>query len=716
MVDPLTAEGSAQRRRRSSLVIRDRIGTLPVPDRQRAGVGRFADLAFPGALECRLIAADMGQHTERGIALAAFAQRTLCDDRRFGDPVLDPSAFWRHTFDVAFAAEFLNAHAVHYQNPDVLFTAAVLHDVGELVLNHLAPRSYERARKDARRRCRAPAVEEESQLGVDHAHAGGRLAARWLLPRNIVDAIRWHLCPPAVITERTSYPELVALIQLADALCCRQRFGHRHGTLEADRTILAQQIGIPGEIDPTIVQQARDNAATLLERVAPLLGVLPHQGEIARQTARVSTGGESSRRDQLSAGTLRRLTHAVARFAPRNGSEDHLPDICAAIAQCCADVFSLKTAVAFVTSPARTEYFCGAIDGDLTAAESLCLDPTDVDDVGESTDSAGIERLPPIMPAPPMSAPVLERFRRYFAGDDPWMLPIVQNGALAGGVLLDLDAFRRSQTGRSDVVEMLVALFQTAVARAVDGAAESPAASDIKRRNAPKNATSASSLSKIAEMAAGAAHELNTPLAVISGCAQVLAREAQDPGVVRTLETIHGQTKTCSEILDQLIAFAKPRTPQPAIIALEPWIAALCNQWGTRSPHPIPPPIISFAEPGIRTYADPEQLSTILDALISNAIDALPRRNPSLEINSPSTDSDETVVVVVLDNGHGMSADVLERACDPFFSHRSAGRRRGLGLATARRLAEINNGRLWLESAPDAGTTAYVELPSANRR
>jgi C4-dicarboxylate-specific signal transduction histidine kinase len=71
------------------------------------------------------------------------------------------------------------------------------------------------------------------------------------------------------------------------------------------------------------------------------------------------------------------------------------------------------------------------------------------------------------------------------------------------------------------------------------------------------------------------------------------------------------------------------------------------------------------------------------------------------------------VVVDIRDSGCGMTADVLERAHDPFFSHRQAGRGRGLGLSRATRWLEINDAQLRLESEPDKGTTARVLLPTA---
>jgi signal transduction histidine kinase len=70
------------------------------------------------------------------------------------------------------------------------------------------------------------------------------------------------------------------------------------------------------------------------------------------------------------------------------------------------------------------------------------------------------------------------------------------------------------------------------------------------------------------------------------------------------------------------------------------------------------------------------------------------------------------VRIEVQDNGAGMSPEVAERAIDPFFSHRSAGRGRGLGLSRAYRLASINGGQLWIDSTPQVGTTVTIELPS----
>ncbi len=121
---------------------------------------------------------------------------------------------------------------------------------------------------------------------------------------------------------------------------------------------------------------------------------------------------------------------------------------------------------------------------------------------------------------------------------------------------------------------------------------------------------------------------------------------------------------------------------------------------------------LSAADAEATVYADPDQLREILDAVITNAVEAGESETLRVQVNSPSRLTDETVRIVIEDNGVGMSPDVLDHAFDPFFSHRPAGRGRGLGLSRAYRLADINGGRLWIESTRNVGTTVTIELPA----
>ena len=115
--------------------------------------------------------------------------------------------------------------------------------------------------------------------------------------------------------------------------------------------------------------------------------------------------------------------------------------------------------------------------------------------------------------------------------------------------------------------------------------------------------------------------------------------------------------------------------------------------------------------PNIR--ADASQIKRLFDEVIRNAVEAMGDvSEPRLMINCRGDVADERVVISIQDNGCGMTADVLERAMAPFFSHRPAGRGRGLGLSRAARYAEINGGSIRLLSGVGQGTVAFVELPT----
>ena len=158
--------------------------------------------------------------------------------------------------------------------------------------------------------------------------------------------------------------------------------------------------------------------------------------------------------------------------------------------------------------------------------------------------------------------------------------------------------------------------------------------------------------------------------------------------------------------------FAKPEAPTPMSHGLADALAEACQRWRTRSSLRDEQIVLSLPAPDVNVYVDPLQLDTILDAIIANAIEATSPETALIKINSSSESSDDTIRIQVEDNGVGMAPDVLERARDPFFSDRPAGRGRGLGLSRAYRYAEINGGSLWLESTPNIGTTVTIEFPA----
>jgi signal transduction histidine kinase len=220
----------------------------------------------------------------------------------------------------------------------------------------------------------------------------------------------------------------------------------------------------------------------------------------------------------------------------------------------------------------------------------------------------------------------------------------------------------------------------------------------------------------IAEMAAGAGHELNSPLTVISGRAQMLSATLKDPEARRALQTISDKAHECSGIVSELMDFARPRPPHHTAVSLVELLTEVRAEWLERAALPpsqirVEPTEARREEPATVVSADRDQLKTVFRELVSNAADAVSANGGGILLRCQSGPQEDMVEVLVADSGCGMSPAVLQRAFDPFYSHRQAGRGRGLGLPRAYRIVEAHGGRIWLESRPDEGTTAHVLLP-----
>jgi len=256
----------------------------------------------------------------------------------------------------------------------------------------------------------------------------------------------------------------------------------------------------------------------------------------------------------------------------------------------------------------------------------------------------------------------------------------------------------------------------------------------------------AQKLASLAELAAGAGHEINNPLAVISGQAQfllnkllkgdrrqaprdtnasinsgpgtqyaVLSTETPPASPVSPEETeealrkIIDQAQRIHQILRELMQFARPPVPHKQFFdagdlvqEVATSLAELAAQRRVRLvvPHPGRP---------VPLCADPGQVRTALTCLLRNAVEAAPAdgwAGVRVELPSPAA-----VAIVFEDNGPGPPPQQREHLFDPFYCGRSAGRGRGLGLPTAWRLAGQHGGDVAFVNLPDGPTRFVLTLP-----
>ena len=216
------------------------------------------------------------------------------------------------------------------------------------------------------------------------------------------------------------------------------------------------------------------------------------------------------------------------------------------------------------------------------------------------------------------------------------------------------------------------------------------------------------------ELAYGAGHEINNPLANIAARAQSLLPGEADAERRRRLSTIVDQAFRARDMIGGLMVFARPPKPRLADIDLHevvrPVVEAvrpLADMRGVRleySPPPMP----------LLVRVDAAQVGEALRALAVNAFEAV-EDGGRVVITAAGGAGDRCHQIEIIDNGRGMDADVARRAFDPFFSGRDAGRGIGLGLPKALRLIESNGGMIDLSSRPGRGTRVRVELPAVGR-
>jgi signal transduction histidine kinase len=234
----------------------------------------------------------------------------------------------------------------------------------------------------------------------------------------------------------------------------------------------------------------------------------------------------------------------------------------------------------------------------------------------------------------------------------------------------------------------------------------------VEQRQGEEDRLQALKLSAMAELAAGAGHEINNPLAVISGQAQYLLSHEEEPARRRALQTITSQAQRIHQILMELMQFARPPAPQRQVVdaallvqEVAELLQGLANERKVRLVST--PPALSL---GI--HADPVQARTALLCLLRNAIEAAPAEGWAGVRAEPAGSA--SVAFLVEDNGPGLSPVERQHLFDPFYSGRKAGRGRGLGLPTAWRLARQHAGDVRFDDASQTPTRFVLTLPRAN--
>src|SRR5271169_1085106 len=217
-------------------------------------------------------------------------------------------------------------------------------------------------------------------------------------------------------------------------------------------------------------------------------------------------------------------------------------------------------------------------------------------------------------------------------------------------------------------------------------------------------------LTSLGLLAAGVAHEVNTPLAVISNYIQMLAKQMPegDPRLT-IIEKIVKQTFRASEIVNNLLNFSRTGPGELADVDLN----RVVEETLSLVAHPLKTSQIQVVKqlteglPPVRGSAN--KLQQVFLNLFLNARDAMPSGG-MLEVRTGAHNG--SVEIEVADTGNGIPREYIHRIFDPFFTTKGTGRGTGLGLSVSYGIIKEHAGKIDVRSTPGRGTSFHVEFPA----
>ncbi len=254
------------------------------------------------------------------------------------------------------------------------------------------------------------------------------------------------------------------------------------------------------------------------------------------------------------------------------------------------------------------------------------------------------------------------------------------------------------------------------LAREINGMAASLQATLAEKKQMDEKVCHSEKLVSIGEMAAGLAHELNTPLSNIRALSSLakkeLAAENSDPASLSNdLNDILEQTEKCSQVISGLLSFARRQNPEYACHDVNQLIEKSLSLIRIRSENKGA--LIDFQRgadlPAVKV--DGHQIHQVFVNLLLNALDAIETGG---RVAIVADMADNRVRVRFSDNGYGIKAEHRHKIFDPFFTTKEVGKGTGLGLSVSYGILKSLGGSIEVESSAGGGATFAVSLPTGD--
>jgi len=241
---------------------------------------------------------------------------------------------------------------------------------------------------------------------------------------------------------------------------------------------------------------------------------------------------------------------------------------------------------------------------------------------------------------------------------------------------------------------------------------------DSEKQMMSKKVVETGKLASVGELAAGIAHEINNPVAIMVEEAgwmgdlmeEVSFDESENRAEFeRAIEQIQTQGKRCKEITHKLLSFARKTDTTVQDVDINELIEELVALSSQRAKYSMVDIRTDFQEnlPSLRGSIS--ELQQVFFNLINNAIDAMDPGGGTLTISSRQREN--YLIIAVSDTGEGIPESNLDRIFDPFFTTKPVGKGTGLGLSICYGIIEKMGGKFEVESTVGTGTTFSISIP-----
>ena len=230
----------------------------------------------------------------------------------------------------------------------------------------------------------------------------------------------------------------------------------------------------------------------------------------------------------------------------------------------------------------------------------------------------------------------------------------------------------------------------------------------LELRDAQEQLVRHEKLSVLGQMASSVGHELRNPLAVMTSALYYLrlVQPNADEKIKQYLGMIEQEVRTSEKIISDLLDFARIKSVDREAVSVSDLICRTLERF------PVPESVQSILNIPAdlpQVYVDPRQMTQVLGNLVVNACQAMAAVRSGGKLSIIVNIQNNMIIIVVKDNGAGISPENMKKIFDPLFTTKVKGI--GLGLAVSQKLVDANGGSIQVESEAGAGSAFTISLP-----